>query len=163
MLGILNKLFGSKSDRDIKLIQPLVEKTKEEYAKLSSLSNDQLRQKTLDFKARIAEFLSDIDKEIADVKTKAEAADLPINEKTAIYDELDKLQKDRDKELEKVLMEILPEAFAVMKDTARRFTENKTLEVTATQADRELAARKQNVVIQGDKAIHHNTWLAAGN
>lgn len=162
MLGILSKLFGSKSDRDIKIIQPLVEKTKEEYAKLAGLSNDELRQKTADFKARIAEFLSSIDKEIAEVKFKAEAADLPINEKTAIYDELDKLQKDRDKELEKVLMEILPEAFAVMKDTARRFTENKTLEVTATQADRELAARKSNVVIQGDKAIHHNTWLAAG-
>ncbi len=162
MLGILSKLFGSKSDRDIKIIQPLVEKTKEEYAKLAVLSNDDLRQKTVDFKARIAAFLADIDKEIADVRSKADAEDLPINEKTAIYDELDKLQKDRDKELEKVLLEILPEAFAVMKDTARRFTENKTLEVTATQADRDLAARKQNVVIQGDKAIHHNTWLAAG-
>ncbi|MGB4399407.1 MAG: preprotein translocase subunit SecA [Daejeonella sp.] len=162
MLAILNKLFGSKSDRDIKIIQPLVEKTKQEYAKLSGLSNDELRQKTLDFKARIAEFLATIDKDIADVRLKAESADLPVNEKTAIYDELDKLQKDRDKELEKVLLEILPEAFAVMKDTARRFTENKTLEVRATQADRELAARKQNVVIQGDKAIHHNTWLAAG-
>lgn len=162
MLAILNKLFGSKSDRDIKTIQPIVEKTKEEYAKLSALSNDELRQKTIDFKARIAEFLAPIDQQIADVRLKADAVDLPINEKTAIYDELDKLQKDRDKELEKVLMEILPEAFAVMKDTARRFTENKTLEVTATQADRELAARKQNVVIQGDKAIHHNTWLAAG-
>ena len=162
MLGILSKLFGNKSDRDIKIIQPLVEKTKEEYAKLSVLSNDELRQKTADFKARISEFLNQIDNEIADVRLKADAADLPINEKTAIYDELDKLQKDRDKELEKILMEILPEAFAVMKDTARRFTENKTLEVTATQADRELAARKQNVVIQGDKAIHHNTWLAAG-
>jgi preprotein translocase subunit SecA len=162
MLGLLSKLFGSKSNRDIKLIQPLVEKTKEEYSKLHSLSNDELRQRTIDFKARIQEFLEDIDKEIAVVKTKAESEDLPINEKTALYDQLDKLQKDRDKELEKVLMEILPEAFAVMKDTARRFTENKTIDVIATQADRELAARKKNVIIQGDKAIHHNTWLAAG-
>ena len=162
MLELLSKLFGSKSTRDIKLIQPLVEKTKEEYSKLHSLSNDELRQRTIDFKARIQEFLEDIDKEIAVVKTKAESEDLPINEKTALYDQLDKLQKDRDKELEKVLMEILPEAFAVMKDTARRFTENKTIDVIATQADRELAARKKNVIIQGDKAIHHNTWLAAG-
>ncbi|MDO8991552.1 MAG: preprotein translocase subunit SecA, partial [Daejeonella sp.] len=162
MLALLSKLFGSKSNRDIKLIQPLVEKTKEEYAKLHSLSNDELRQRTIDFKARIQAFLEEIDKEIAVVKTKAESEDLPINEKTALYDQLDKMQKDRDKELEKVLMEILPEAFAVMKDTARRFTENTTIEVTATQADRELAARKKNVVIQGDKAIHHNTWLAAG-
>ena len=162
MLGLLSKLFGSKSNRDIKLIQPLVEKTKDEYSKLHALSNDELRQRTIDFKSRIQEFLEDIDKEIAVVKTKAESEDLPINEKTALYDQLDKLQKDRDKELEKVLMEILPEAFAVMKDTARRFTENKTIEVIATQADRELAARKKNVIIQGDKAIHHNTWLAAG-
>jgi preprotein translocase subunit SecA len=162
MLGLLSKLFGSKSNRDIKLIQPLVEKTKDEYSKLHALSNDELRQRTIDFKSRIQEFLEDIDKEIAVVKTKAESQDLPINEKTALYDQLDKLQKDRDKELEKVLMEILPEAFAVMKDTARRFTENKTIEVIATQADRELAARKKNVIIQGDKAIHHNTWLAAG-
>ena len=162
MLGFLNKLFGSKSDRDIKLIQPLVEKTKEEYAKLSALSNDELRNKTEDFKAHIKSYLADIDKQIAEIKSKAEATDLPIHEKTALYDELDKLQKDRDKELEKVLLDLLPEAFAVMKDTARRFTENKTLEVTASQADRDLAARKQNVVIQGDIAVHHNTWLAAG-
>ncbi len=162
MLALISKLFGSKSNRDIKLIQPLVEKTKEEFAKLSSVSNDELRQKTLDFKIRIQEFLAEIDVEIAEVKAKAESEDLPMNEKTALYDQLDKLQKDRDAELEQVLMEILPEAFAVMKDTARRFTENKTIEVTATQADRELAARKKNVIIQGDKAIHHNSWLAAG-
>jgi len=162
MLALLSKLFGSKSNRDIKLIHPLVEKTKEEYAKLHSLSNDELRQRTLNFKVRIQEFLEEIDKEIAAVKAKAESEDLPINEKTALYDQLDKLQKDRDKELEKVLMEILPEAFAVMKDTARRFTENTTIEVTATQADRELAAYKKNVVILGEKAIYHNTWLAAG-
>ncbi len=162
MLKILSKLLGNKSDRDIKLLQPLVNKTKEEYSKLSSLSNDELRQKTADFKLRIQTYLTDIDAEISEVKQKAEALDLPINEKTEVYDKLDKLQKDRDKELEKVLLEILPEAFAVMKDTARRFTENKTLEVTATQADRELAARKPNVQIQGDKAIHHNTWMAAG-
>lgn len=162
MLALLSKLFGSKSNRDIKLIQPLVEKTKEEYAKLSGLSNDELRQKTEGFKLRIQAYLADIDNETAEVKSKAEAEDLPINEKTALYDHLDKLQKDRDKELEKILLEILPEAFAVMKDTARRFTENETLEVTASLADRELASRKPNVVIQGDKALHHNTWLAAG-
>ncbi|MGB4776604.1 MAG: preprotein translocase subunit SecA [Daejeonella sp.] len=162
MLGFLGKLFGSKSDRDIKLIQPLVDKTKEEYAKLAGLSNDELRQKSADFKLRIQTYLADIDEEIAEVKAKSGSDDLPINEKTLLYARLDKLQKDRDKELEKVLLEILPEAFAVMKDTARRFTENKTIEVTATPADRELAAHKANVVIQGDKAIHHNTWLAAG-
>jgi preprotein translocase subunit SecA len=163
MLGFLSKLFGSKSERDIKLIQPLVELIKQEYAKLAGLSNDELRQKTLDFKDRIQTALAGIDKQIADLKTQAEDADLPMSQKTELYDQVDKLQKDRDKELEKVLKEILPEAFAVMKDTARRFTENKTVEVAATQFDRELAAKKTNVVIQGDKAIHHNTWLAAGS
>ena len=162
MLGFLNQLFGSKSERDIKLIKPLVEKTKEEYAQLATLNNDELRAKTIDFKARIQAGLADIDKQITDLKSQAEAEDLPMNEKTDLYDQVDKLLKDRDKELEKILKEILPEAFAVMKDTARRFTENKTIEVTATQFDRELAAKKANVVIQGEKAVHHNTWLAAG-
>ncbi len=162
MLGILNKLFGSKSDRDIKLIQPQVEQIKEEYAKLSGITNDELRQKTLDFKARIKTFLTDIDQEIAGLKTQAEAPDLEMTEKTSLYEQVDKLQKDRDKQLEVVLKEILPEAFAVIKETAHRFSENKTIEVTATQFDRELAAKKPNVEITGEKAIHHNTWIAAG-
>lgn len=162
MLGFLSKLFGSKSERDIKLVQPLVEKTKEEYAKLNSISNDELRSKSLHFKARIQEHLSVIDQQITDLKAQAETPDLDISAKTDLYDQVDKLGKDRDKELEKILLEILPEAFAVMKDTARRFTENKTIEVTATPFDRDLAAKKPNVVINGDKAIHHNTWMAAG-
>ncbi|WP_423146803.1 preprotein translocase subunit SecA [Rubrolithibacter danxiaensis] len=162
MLAFLSKIFGSKSERDIKVIQPLVEKIKQEYEKLSAISNDELRQKTLDFKQKIKEYLADIDQKISALKSKAENPELPIHEKTEIYDEVDSLGKERDKELEKVLMEILPEAFAVVKETARRFTENKTIEVTATGFDRDLAAKKTNVVIQGDKAIHHNTWLAAG-
>ncbi|MXV49419.1 preprotein translocase subunit SecA [Pedobacter sp. HMF7647] len=162
MLGFLSKLFGSKSERDIKIIQPLVEKTKEEYAKLSSLSHDELRAKTIDFKTRIKEALAEIDSEISDLKSKAETPDMDIHEKTELYDQIDKLGKDRDKELETVLLAILPEAFAVVKETARRFSENKAIEVTASSFDRELAARKPNVIINGDKAIHHNTWLAAG-
>ncbi|MXV14458.1 preprotein translocase subunit SecA [Hufsiella ginkgonis] len=162
MLGFLSKIFGSKSERDIKHILPLVEKTKEVYARLSALSNDELRDKTLDFKARIATALADIDQEIAGLKAKAESDELDIHEKTGIFEEVDRLGKDRDKQLEVVLMEILPEAFAVVKETARRFTENKTIEVTASPFDRELAAKKANVVISGDKAIHHNTWKAAG-
>lgn len=162
MLGFLSKLFGSKSDRDIKLIQPLVDKIKEEYAKLTAISNDALRQKTIDFKSRIGAYLADIDAEITDTKSKAEVADLPLHKKTEWYDHLDKLRKDRDKLLEEILLDILPEAFAVVKETARRFTENKTIDVTATAFDRDLAAKKSNVIIQGDKAIHHNTWLAAG-
>jgi len=122
-----------------------------------------LRAKTLLFKQRINEALSTIDAQIAEIKANVESnANMPLYEKTAAYDEVDKLEKDRNKQLEAVLLEILPEAFAVMKDTARRFTENETLEVAASAFDRELAARKPNVIIKGEKAIHHNSWLAAG-
>lgn len=162
MLGFLNKLFGSKSERDIKQIQPLLQLIKEEYPKLQSLTDDELRQKTASFKTKIRETLAELDSKVAELKSSAENPELPIHDKTAIYDEIDRLNKDRDKQLEVVLLEILPEAFAVVKETARRFTENKALEVTATQFDRDLAARKNNVVIQGDKAVHHNKWLAAG-
>ena len=162
MLGFLAKIFGSKSDRDIKTIQPLVVKINEEYAKLSSISNDELRAKTIEFKGRISTFLTDIDGKISALKADAESNDLDLHEKTAIYDQVDALGKDRDAELEKVLLEILPEAFAVVKETSRRLSENEFLEVTATQHDRDYAARKSNVKIVGDKAIWANRWDAAG-
>lgn len=163
MLSFINKIFGSKSDRDVKSASPLVEKIKEEYAKLSALSHDELRAKTFDFRAKIKSSLADIDAQIAQIKKNVEEnQELTIQQKTALYDEVDKLEKDRNKTLEDILLDILPEAFAVMKETARRFTENETLEVTASDFDRELAARKPNVIIKGDKAIHHNSWLAAG-
>lgn len=162
MLTFLSKIFGTKSDRDIKHIQPLVTKIKEEYAKLESLTNDELRSKTADFKRRIAEFLADIDKEIAALKAEADQEGVEMTEKTAIYDKVDKLGKDRDRQLEEVLMQILPEAFAVVKETARRFTENTEITVTASDFDRELAATKPHIKIAGDKAIWQNRWMAAG-
>ncbi|MEI5983314.1 UNVERIFIED_CONTAM: secA [Trichonephila clavipes] len=161
MLKFLSKLFGSKSERDIKAIMPLVNKIKEEYEKLAGLSHDELRAKTQDFKNRISAYLQDIDNEIADLKKNADSTE-DMEEKTSIYDKIDKLTKDRDKKLEEVLLEILPEAFAVVKDTARRFTVNKAIEVTASDFDREIAARKPNVTINGDKAVWQNSWLAAG-
>lgn len=163
MLKFLSKLFGSKSERDIKAIQPIVNKIKEEYSKLANLSNDELRAKTVEFKNRIKEYLKDIDAEISDLQVKADEQITDIAEKTAVYDKIDKLKKDRDKKLEEVLTELLPEAFAVVKETARRFTENEVLEVSATMFDRELAARKPNVTIEGDKAYWKNKWIAAGN
>lgn len=162
MLTFLSKIFGSKSDRDIKHIQPLVSKIKEEYPKLESLTHDELRAKTVDFKQRISDFLADIDKEITGLKTEAEQEGMEMSEKTAIYDKVDKLGKDRDRKLEEVLIELLPEAFAVVKETARRFTENSELTVTATDFDRELAASKPHIKIAGDKAIWQHTWTAAG-
>lgn len=162
MLGFLAKIFGSKSERDIKLIQPLVVKINEEYAKLASLSNDELRGKTIEFKGRISAFLTEIDGKISALKADAEGDSLDLHEKTAIYDQVDALGKERDAELEKVLLEILPEAFAVVKETSRRLSENDYLEVTATQYDRDYAARKNNVKIVGDKAQWANRWDAAG-
>ena len=162
MLKFLSKLFGSKSERDVKGVQPLVNKIKEEYEKLSALTHDELRGKTLDFKQRISNYLQDIDNEINSLKQEAEATE-DMELKTSTYDKIDKLTKDRDKKLEEVLLEILPEAFAVVKETARRFTENKEIEVTASQFDRDIAARKPNVSIEGDKAIWKNTWIAAGS
>ena len=164
MLEFISKLFGSKSDRDVKSIQPLVEKIKIEFSKLDGISNDELRAKTLAFKETIKQGLAEIDAELQEIKDRIENnPDLDVSEKVELYTQADKLEKDRNKELEVILMDILPEGFAVVKETARRFKENKTIEVTATQFDRDLAARKGNVVIKGDKAIHHNTWLEAGN
>ncbi len=163
MIGFLSKLFGSKSERDIKRIMPLVEKTKEEFAKLESLSNDNLRAKTTELKQRIQDYLADTDREIAELKAEAEQPEMEMAEKTAIYEKADTLGKDRDKKLEEVLIQVLPEAFAVVKETARRFTQNTELEVTASEYDRDLAAVKPNVEIRGDKAIWKNTWIAAGN
>jgi preprotein translocase subunit SecA len=164
MLEFISKLFGNKSDRDVKNIQPIVEKIKSEFSKLDGISNDELRAKTIAFKETIKQGLAEIDNELQEIKDRIENnPDLDVSEKVELYTQVDKLEKDRNKELEVILMDILPEAFAVVKETARRFKENKTIEVTATQFDRDLAARKGNVVIKGDKAIHHNTWLAAGN
>jgi preprotein translocase subunit SecA len=164
MLDFFSKLFGSKSERDVKALAPIVEKVKAAYAKLDQLSNDELRAKTIEFKETIAAGLAGIDSEIQAIKSRTETElNMEVSEKVTLYTQLDKLEKDRNKELEDILMNILPEAFAVVKETSRRFTENKTIEVTATQFDRELAAQKSNVIIKGDQAIHHNTWLAAGN
>ncbi|RCH54792.1 preprotein translocase subunit SecA [Mucilaginibacter hurinus] len=163
MLDFFSKLFGSKSERDVKAINPIVDKVKAEFAKLGDISNDELRAKTIQFKQTISEKLAAIDEQINGIKEQTENPELEVSEKVELYTQLDRLIKDRDKELEVVLLDILPEAFAVVKETARRFTNNKTIEVTATQFDRDLASKKKNVIINGDKAIHHNTWIAAGN
>ena len=162
MLGFLAKIFGSKSERDIKALQPIVAQINEEYAKLNSLSNDELRNKTIEFKETIASALAAIDGKIADLKTQAESPELSLTEKTNLYDEVDALGKERNVELEKVLQQILPQAFAVVKETSRRLSENEQLEVTATPFDREIAARKSNVKIVGDKALWANRWDASG-
>jgi len=155
-----SKIFGNKSERDIKELTPRVDEINKHFKQYKSLSNDELRAKTLDFKTRIAEYLQDIDSEINQLKEKANTPEISIEDTEQVYGDIDKLKKRRDEELEKVLDELLPETFAVIKETARRFTDNETLEVTATDNDRDLAAKKVNVTIKGDKAYYAN---AAGN
>ncbi|MCK5369709.1 MAG: preprotein translocase subunit SecA [Cyclobacteriaceae bacterium] len=160
----LKKIFGTKSDRDIKLIMPYVEKTNEEYAKLQEISDDELRAKTDSVKEHIDDHLKDIDKQIEDLHQKIDDnPELDINEKEEVFNQIDKLEEDRNKELEDVLLEVLPQAFAIVKETARRFKENGKMVVIATMRDKQLAAIHEHVEIDGEKAIWHNEWLAAGN
>jgi len=165
LASIVKKIFGNKSDKDIKQILPYVDQIKKAYEPLGSLSNDELRGKTGAFKQTIAASLAEIDAEIKQLHDETEAeADLQL--KDDLFKKIDKLKKDRDTELEKTLMQILPEAFAVVKETARRLTEDKELTVTATELDKELAAHakvKKPVRIEGDRAIWSNTWEAAGS
>ncbi len=162
---IINKFTGgNKYERDVKEIMPLVKKTNEIYASLNSLSDDELRGKTQEFRARITEHLKDIDTKIDAKNNEAQTnASLSADDKEEIYKEVDKLKLERDKELEVVLMEILPEAFAVVKDASRRFKENETIRVKATDLDRDLAVDKPHIEIEGDYAIYQNSWEAAGN
>ncbi len=164
MIGTISKLFGgNKSEKDVKKIAPQVEKINQFFAQYQPLSNDELRNKTAEFKQRIGTHLAVINQQIGDKKQAAE--DLPleeINSRDIIYKEIDELKKEKDKQLEVVLQEILPEAFAVVKETSRRFKENSSLEVIATELDRTLAVKKDNIVINGEKAEFKNTWTAAG-
>ncbi len=164
MLGIIAKLFGgNKSEKDVKQITPLVGKINTFFTEFNSLSNDDLRNKTNLFKLRIKEFLSDIDKQIKDRSEAAEALSTEdINGRDAIYKEVDELKKDRDKKIEEILNELLPEAFAVVKECGRRFKENEILESTATDLDRELAPRRNHMTLEGDKVYYKNIWTAGG-
>ncbi len=163
MLGFLTKLFGGhKSERDIKAIEPIVRQINAEYEKLQSLPVDQLRNKTQDFRLRISTHLAKIDETIAEKKAEAESAH-DVAQKDVIYQEIDKLKKERDTQLEGVLKEILPEAFAVVKDAARRLSQSPTITATATPLDRQLAVRKDYVTIEGDNVTWKNSWNAAGS
>ena len=160
--SILKKVFGSKADRDLKQIRPILNKVLEAYGPTDKLSNDELRAKTEELKARLRECEAPFEKRIAEIKAKLDE-DIPVHEKENLATESDKLVKDEDAEIEKVLEEILPEAFAIMKSTARRFKENATIEVTANDFDRALSINHDFVHIEGDKAVYQNHWIAGGN
>lgn len=162
MINLFAKLFGTKSERDLKELTPYVGLINKEFAQLSTLSNDELRAKSTDLRNTISTRLSSLDEEAKNLTAAAEN-EADVDRKEVIFKKLDALALERNKELEKVLIEILPTAFALVKETARRFKENDRLEVTASYFDRELAVRKSNVVIEGDKAYWASTWNVVGN
>ncbi|MGQ1890510.1 preprotein translocase subunit SecA [Thermophagus sp. OGC60D27] len=160
---IMTKLFGSKYERDKKQILPIVQKVKAVSPELEKLTNDQLRERTNLLKAKIREAVKDEQTQIDELKHRVEAEKLSIDERETIYSDVDRLEKEMTQKLDEILNDNLPEAFAIVKETARRFKENETIEVTATDFDRDLATTKDFVEIKGDKAIYHNTWQAGGN
>lgn len=164
MIGLLSKIFGgNKSEKDVKKITPLIAKINEYFSQYKSLSNDQLRNKTIEFRGRIKQHLQAIDEQIVAQRTEADNfSDADITLKDKAYQQIDVLKKDRDKQIEEILQQILPEAFAVIKETARRFKENNVLESSVTELDKTLAVKKDYIRIEGDKSFFNNTWKAAG-
>ena len=160
---ILRSLFGDKASRDMKLIQPVVEQVKAAYPAVQQLDNDQLRQRTKDIQRQVQDSAKEQKEEIE--KLKATIEDTPIDERADIFAKIDKIEKEVLDIYEESLNKVLPEVFAIVKETARRFAENEETIVTATDFDRELAAdpRKDFITIDGDKAIYHNHWTAGGN
>lgn len=165
MLKFISKLFGSsKSEKDVQQIMPIIQKISQYYEEYQQLSNDELRNKTQEFRERIKAHLVSIDEQIEAKKQEAER--LPENEihnRDIIYQEVDKLKKEKDKKIEEILAQIQPEAFAVVKETARRFKENTELVSRATTLDRELSVKKDYIRIEGDQSIFKNSWTAAGS
>lgn len=161
--GIAKMLGGSKSERDVREITPFVEQVNVHFAEYRNISNDELRNKTQEFRKRIAEYISDETSEIEKLKKEAESGDVAVDDQEKIFNQVDEIEKKVLKKIEEALEELLPEAFAVVKEASRRFSENTEIIVTATDHDRNLSVRKPNVVINGDKAHWKNTWIAAGN
>ncbi|QYH40464.1 preprotein translocase subunit SecA [Algoriphagus sp. NBT04N3] len=160
----LAKVFGTKSDRDIKELLPKVKEINDIFSGLQKLSDEELRAQTAQIKETINSHLQELDDKIAGFRAEIEALPIDaIHQKDNLFTQIEQVEKERDESLEEVLEKVMPQAFAIVKETARRFKENGQLTVTATLKDKELAATKKNVEIDGDKAIWHNSWLAAGN
>ena len=159
---ILKKLFGNKSQRDLREIQPYVDRILAEYAKIESLDNDELRRRVTDIREQIQENVAPEKARIAEIKDNIESVE--YDERENMWEEVDKIEKTILDKYEKALDDALPQVFALVKATAKRFAENEKIEVTATQFDRDLAAKGHDFVhIEGDKAIYQNHWMAGGN
>ncbi len=159
---ILSGFLGSKSERDIKEIMPIVDKIREIYPSITQLSHDELRARSAALRTKVRSSVSDLETEIARLREEVERTE-DFDEKENLYERIDRIEKEIDARLAAVMDEILPEAFAIMKDTARRFVENDVVEVTANDFDREMAAKYDHVEIKGDKALWHSSWMAGGN
>ncbi|MDR1937664.1 MAG: preprotein translocase subunit SecA, partial [Tannerellaceae bacterium] len=157
----MTKLFGNKSQRDLKEIDPYVKKIQEVYPSIEVLSNDELRARTDEIKQHILDYVATERAQVEDLRKGIE--DKELEEREAIWAEVDKIEKDIIEKLEEALDESLPEVFSIVKDTARRFAQNEEIEVTANGFDRDLATRHDFVRIEGDKAIYQNHWVAGGN
>ncbi len=162
-MGFLAKLFGNKASRDNKALQPILDKTLEAYEKIKNLDIDALRHKTVEFKEYINNYIAEDEARIKELKLKAENEDLELEKKNEIYEQVDKLEKQQLEKIEEALNNIMPEAFAVLKETAKRFKENEVVEATATELDRELAAKFDHINVEGDKVYYDNSWVAGGN
>ena len=164
MANFLTRLFGNKSQRDLKAVKPFLDACLAVYPTIQALTNDQLRAKTQEFRDRIRTAVQAEETELATLRARIEAEyDMPVDEKESLYKRIDDLEKQSYDKTQKVLDDILPEAFAVVKDTARRFAQNETVEVTATDRDRDLAATHASITIDGDRAFYKNHWMAGGN
>src|ERR1035437_1812112 len=161
--NILQVFVGTKAQHDLSEVQPVVESIKAVYQDIVNLTNDELRNRSSELKIKIREYIRPDEEEINALKSKGESDDTPVDEIETIYTQVDKLEKELDKKIEQILNEILPEAFSIVKETARRFKENGRVVVTANDFDRDQAATKDSVLIEGDKAIYLNHWMAGGN
>ncbi|MBC8182304.1 preprotein translocase subunit SecA [candidate division KSB1 bacterium] len=164
MATFLGKILGSKSVRDLKALDPIQNKILEAYELIKEYSNDELRAKTVEFKKKITDYIADEEKQITEIKDKVNGnPDMDVEEKEKLWKKVDDLEKQIYEKTQDVLNEILPEAFSVMKETAKRFMENKIVEVTANDFDRELATKNEHINIVGNKAQYKNEWMAGGN
>jgi preprotein translocase subunit SecA len=164
MFDFLKKMFGTKSEKDVKGLEPIVAEINSIFSSLSGISNDALRQKTQDLKKQIQEGIQKETDEVKTIQAKiASNPDLDVNEKDELYKEIEGIEKDITKKLEGTLTDILPQAFAILKETARRFSTNEELEVSANDFDRQMAKKQANIEVRGDKSYWKNTWMAAGS
>jgi len=160
---VIGKFLGNKADRDMREVMPFVDKIKAAYESMPELSNDQLRTRSAALKQQVADFVAEEKSQLEALKTTAEDPEVDVSEKESIYKQIDKLDEEIDEKYEVVLNEILPEAFALVKETALRFKEHEEVEVTALDYDRTLAAARESIEIKGNRAIWKNHWMAGGN